>query len=64
MSKGQQKRYSNRKIQCFKGHKLIKEYKTIKDAANELGLNSSGICIVLKNPKRSCGGFKWEYIHT
>lgn len=40
---------------------LIKEHKTIKMAADALGLNTSNISANLKGITKHCGGYIWKY---
>lgn len=41
---------------------LIKEWPSITDAADSVGVCSGEISAVCKHKKRSCGGFIWKYI--
>lgn len=50
-------------VQCTKSGEVIREWDSIKDAAETLGINRSNICQCCKtNKKYSCaGGFVWKY---
>lgn len=40
---------------------IIKEWNSLSDAANQLGLKVSNICKVCQGKRKSTGGYKWEY---
>jgi plasmid maintenance system antidote protein VapI len=40
---------------------FIKEWETIQEAAECLGLQSSNISNVCKGKRKTCGGFHWKY---
>lgn len=42
---------------------FIKEWISIKDAANALGISRSGISDVLRGSQKTCGGFIWKHKH-
>lgn len=53
---------SSRKIALIENEIIIKEFNTIKEAANELNLNSSRICDVCSGKRKSTGGLKFKYL--
>lgn len=48
-------------LQFDKDGELIAEYKSARDAQNELGIHNSKICDVLKGRQKTAGGFIWRY---
>lgn len=48
-------------LQYDKQMNFIKEWGSITEAAEELKLNSSNICAVLKGKTKTAGGFIWKY---
>lgn len=41
---------------------LDKTYDSLKDAAEDLGLNVSSLCNHLKGRYKTCGGYVWCYV--
>lgn len=54
---------TGKKIYAFdiKTKKLVKEYPTIGDAANDVGIAFSSICRAAKGERPSAGGYIWSY---
>ena len=53
---------NKRKVcQYTKDGQLIKEWDSIIEAANELGLNSPNIIACCNNRQKTCGGYGWKY---
>ncbi len=50
-------------VELSMDNEFIKEWKSVAEAANSLGLNKGNICSVCngKNRYKSTGGFKWKY---
>lgn len=49
-------------VQKDKVGNAIKQWKSMKEAANSLGLKYQGISRVCRNLRKTCGGYKWEYL--
>ena len=53
---------NKRKVyQYTKDGNLIREWNSIIEAANELGLNSPNIIACCNNRQKTCGGYGWSY---
>jgi hypothetical protein len=56
-------RAKERIIQYSQWGEKIAEWRSIKEAADELGLTISGICAVCQGKKPTAGGYVWRYSH-
>jgi hypothetical protein len=45
-----------------KGGKFIKKFNSIRDASNEVNINSSNIYRCANGIRKTCGGFRWEWV--
>lgn len=50
--------------QCVYCIELNKTYESIKQAAKELGLYSSNICLCCKNSQRKTGNYHFKYLEV
>lgn len=48
-------------IQLTKAGEFIKEWPSIKNAANELNIHCTGIGVAARGKIKTSGGFKWQY---
>ena len=62
-SQFKENRAKERIIQYSLWGEKIAEWRSIKEAADELGLTSSGICVVCQGKKPTAGNYVWRYAH-
>lgn len=43
---------------------FMRSFSGISEAARFLGISAGGICSCLKGKRKTCGGFKWDYLQT
>lgn len=55
------KKHHKRIVQSTLNDVYIKEWSSIKEAADCLKLDNGSICKCLKGENKTCGGYKWKY---
>lgn len=55
------KHLCKRIVQLEKNNKIVKTYESINDAANKIGIYSSGISSCCRGKQKTAGGFKWRF---
>ena len=45
------------------GNKIIKTYKSQRDAVLKTGLSQGDMSMAMNGKRNYCGGYKWRYIH-
>lgn len=48
-------------IQYTKNNEIIKEYSSLKEASDKIGIDSSSIMRCCKGKQKTCGGYIWKY---
>ena len=48
-------------IQYTKNNEIIKEYNSLKEASDKIGIDSSSIIRCCKRKQKTCGGYIWKY---
>lgn len=60
--KGSLHNLSKKVIQLDKNNNILKIFGGVREASRELNLNNGHISSVCLGNRKSCGGFKWEYL--
>lgn len=56
------KKHKKKVMQYTKNNVFIKEYSSLKEASNKIGINSSSIIRCCKGKQKTCGGYIWRYM--
>lgn len=58
-----ERRHRSPKVAQLVNNKIIKIYKSQKDAVNKTGLSQGNLSEALRGKRKLCGGYQWIYIH-
>lgn len=53
---------SRRPIYCLVSGEKVKEYKSVNEAAADIGVNAGSLVRVLKGKRKRCRGYEWKYL--